>query len=103
MLVDNEPYRTVWMRDGKTIMIDQNALPFHFTTFTASSYHDVCEAIRNMTIRGAPAIGAAAAYGLAQAAIESNGSIDYIRRARNELDSTRPTAQNLFFCNTESS
>lgn len=80
-------------------MIEQNALPFKFSWFTSRSYKDTCVAIKTMIIRGAGAIGAAAGYAMAQAAHEAP-SADYNRyleTARQDIEATRPTAQNLFY------
>lgn len=63
-------YRNVWM-EGKIVnMIDQTRLPFEFKIHKTKNYRETAEAIRRMQIRGAPAIGVAASYGLAQAALE---------------------------------
>ena len=77
-------------------MIEQNLLPFRFEIFEAKTCRDTCNAIKNMTVRGAGAMGAAAAYAMAQAVMTS-GSPEEIEKARNEIKSTRPTAQNLFY------
>lgn len=81
-------------------MIDQRSLPSKLEIVSFHTYAEVAEAIRNMTVRGAPAIGVAAAYGLALAARESNmpdvaGLLVDIETAAKTLKSTRPTAVNL--------
>ncbi len=87
---------------GSTIrFIDQTRLPLEETTIETDDYRVVAEAIRSLRIRGAPAIGIAAAYGVALAAAGSNASaISALSRdvedASDELASTRPTAVNLF-------
>jgi len=60
--------RTVEWIDGRVRMIDQRKLPLELVVVEFDDYRDVAQAIQNMTIRGAPAIGAAAAFGLALAA-----------------------------------
>lgn len=81
-------------------MIDQRVLPSTFTVIHLESYQKVSDAIRNMTVRGAPAIGVAAAYGMALAALRSSSTtLDLIRsdlkKAAQILEAARPTAVNL--------
>ncbi|MGD9001867.1 MAG: S-methyl-5-thioribose-1-phosphate isomerase, partial [Anaerolineae bacterium] len=66
--------RSVEWHDGKVRMIDQRLLPATFQMLTCEDYREVAEAIRDMAIRGAPAIGAAAAFGMALAARHSPAS-----------------------------
>ncbi len=75
-------------------MIDQNLLPFDFKVVECRDFRETCLAIRNMTIRGAGAIGAAAGYAMAQAAGAGTESLSDARRI---IESTRPTARNLFY------
>lgn len=80
-------------------MIEQNLLPFEFRIIECKDYRQTCHAIRTMIIRGAGAIGAAAGFAMAQAAMEGP-AIDaeaYLGEARREIESTRPTARNLFY------
>lgn len=84
------------------VWLDTSLIPYKEEYRRSSSYRDVARAIKNMEIRGAPAIGVAAAYGLALAALElaSKGSRDFLEslaEARRHLESTRPTAINLFW------
>jgi methylthioribose-1-phosphate isomerase len=98
MRVDGTPYRTVWMQGGTVHLIDQNRLPFDFRVVQCAGHRATAEAIRDMTVRGAPAIGAAAAFALAQAFAEAP-SVDpwpYAREARTFIEATRPTARDLF-------
>ena len=88
-----EDIRAVWFEDGKVTMIDQRELPDKVTIVSFKDYRDVAEAIRNMTTRGAPSIGATAAYGMCLAAI--NG--DDIEQAAKDIKAARPTANDLFY------
>lgn len=98
MLVNNKSYRTVWMENGKVHLINQLLLPHRFEIFTSNSHKETADAIRTMIVRGAGAIGAAGAYGVAQAALEADNDnfFEYIKNAASLLKNTRPTAQNLF-------
>lgn len=94
--------RTIKWVDNKVVLIDQNALPLELKEITLSSYQEVAEAIKEMKVRGAPAIGVAAAMGLALAAINSKATtvkalLEDIKQASQVLRSTRPTAINLFW------
>ncbi|MBS7288055.1 MAG: S-methyl-5-thioribose-1-phosphate isomerase [Candidatus Freyarchaeota archaeon] len=64
-------YQTVWMEEDVVCMIDQTTLPFEFSIHRARNVEEVAEAIMTMKVRGAPAIGVTACYGLAQAAIQN--------------------------------
>ena len=94
--------RTITWNDEDHVieMIDQRILPREFKINTYDNYRDVAEAIRSMVIRGAPAIGAAAAFGMAMAAFNSEASttdgllID-LKNAGEVLNKSRPTAVNL--------
>jgi len=95
MLVNSKHYRTVWMESGKVRMINQLLLPHRFEIADFSDYSGVAESIRNMTVRGAGAIGATGAFGVAIAALNAKRPED-IAKAADVLRKTRPTAQNLF-------
>jgi S-methyl-5-thioribose-1-phosphate isomerase len=98
MVVNGTEYRTVWMVGSSVFMIEQNLLPFEFSIIECRSYKDTCRAIRDMIIRGAGAIGAAAGYAMAQAVLETDaGDEKALLQARGEIESTRPTARNLFY------
>ncbi|MBM3435279.1 MAG: S-methyl-5-thioribose-1-phosphate isomerase [Bacteroidetes bacterium] len=99
MRVNGKHYRTVWMQGSSVFMIDQNLLPFEFRIYEAKNYRDSCNAIRTMITRGAGAIGATAGFAMAQAFIESkrNSDVKLADLARKEIESTRPTARNLFY------
>ncbi|NIP40963.1 MAG: S-methyl-5-thioribose-1-phosphate isomerase [Candidatus Aenigmarchaeota archaeon] len=92
MLVDGKHYRTVWFEDDKVKMIDQRILPNEFKIVELANVNEVADAIRNMIVRGAPAIGATGAYGIALATIRKEG----IRESSETLRKTRPTAYDLF-------
>lgn len=92
--------RTIEMRDGVVRMIDQRKLPRELVYVEIRDYPTIARSIREMWVRGAPAIGAAGGFGLALAAQASNAATreDFIRdleRAAKELYETRPTAVNL--------
>ncbi len=99
MRVNGKHYRTVWMKGNSVFMINQNLLPFEFKIYEAKSYHDCCNAIRTMITRGAGAIGATAGFAMAQAFAETNSKDDkgLVQSAKKEIESTRPTARNLFY------
>jgi len=86
------------MQGTKVLMIEQNLLPFEFKIYESSTYQQTCFAIRTMIVRGAGAIGSAAAYAMAQAAQEASATnyLNFITKAKLDIESTRPTAQNLF-------
>lgn len=85
--------RSVWFENGRVRMIDQRALPQRFMIIDFEDHRKVAEAIANMTVRGAPSIGAAAAYGMALAAIKGQD----IAEAEAILKGSRPTANDLFY------
>ena len=92
--------RTVFWEDNQTRMIDQRRLPGAFEVVAYRSHKDVAVAIKDMVVRGAPAIGAAAAFGLALAAHESASTstddlLADLHSAAATLKSARPTAVNL--------
>ncbi len=95
--------RTIeWDPRGIVKMIDQRKLPLEFVVVEFDDYRHVARAIKEMYIRGAPAIGAAAAYGLALAATQSQattlqGLLADLDAAALEIQATRPTAVNLFW------
>lgn len=96
MLVNDTPYTSIWhcANTHAVYIIDQTRLPHRFRTLALKSLADCCHAIQSMQVRGAPLIGATAAFGLAFALLE-NGSDDSASNARQALLETRPTAVNL--------
>lgn len=92
--------RTVFWEDGQLKMIDQRVLPARFDIVAFRRHRDVAQAIRDMLVRGAPAIGAAAAFGLALAGFESASFSTWelvadLHAAAKNLKASRPTAVNL--------
>ncbi len=96
MKVDGKPYRTIWLgSDGATVqVIDQTLLPHRFVVRDLRTMEDAEIAIRTMIVRGAPLIGAAAAYGMALA-MAADPSDAMLARAYTFLMESRPTAVNL--------
>ncbi len=96
MKVDGKPMRTIWLEpDGWSVgVIDQTALPHRLVTARLTSLEAAAHAIRSMVIRGAPLIGATAAYGMCLA-LRADASDEAIDRAYAMLLATRPTAINL--------
>ena len=96
MNIDGKPYRTIWPgSDGVSAeIIDQTKLPFALEIVTLRTLEDAAKAIATMQVRGAPLIGATAAYGLALA-MREDASDEGLARACAALAATRPTAVNL--------
>ncbi|HEY3413496.1 MAG TPA: S-methyl-5-thioribose-1-phosphate isomerase [Armatimonadota bacterium] len=90
---------TVYWRDNQVWMLDQNALPLEERYLAFADWRDVTDAIRIMTVRGAPAIGVAAAFGIALAArgIEDDHFEADFEEVCAAFAATRPTAVNLFW------
>ena len=95
--------RTIeWDPKGTVKMIDQRKLPLEYVVVEFDDYRDVARSIKEMYIRGAPAIGAAAAFGMALAAQQSQatnreGLLNDLETAAEVIQATRPTAVNLFW------
>ena len=96
MKVDGKPTRTIWLEpDGWSVgVIDQTALPHRYVTARLTSLAEAAHAIRAMVIRGAPLIGATAAYGMCLA-LREDASDEALERAYATLLAARPTAINL--------
>jgi methylthioribose-1-phosphate isomerase len=96
MKIDGKAYRTIWPTDdGRAVeVIDQTKLPHRFETLRLSTMEEAAHAIRAMIVRGAPLIGATAAYGMALA-LTKDASDEALDRAHDTLAATRPTAVNL--------
>src|SRR5258708_19795412 len=91
--------RTVEWLDGRVRMIDQRLLPWEVSHIEYNDYRDVAQAITDMVVRGAPAIGAAAAFGMALPATQSPaldmGSVlEFIPAAAAITKKARPTSAN---------
>ncbi|MCL5959485.1 MAG: S-methyl-5-thioribose-1-phosphate isomerase [Chloroflexi bacterium] len=94
--------KTLQWEDGALKLIDQTRLPLEFAVVECRTYQEVADAIRNMIVRGAPAIGVAAAYGFALGALQSKASdkgelLAELSGVTEALRQTRPTAVNLFW------
>ncbi len=98
MRVGGAEYRTIWLgEDGETVrIIDQTRLPHEFVILDLETVADAAHAIRTMEVRGAPLIGATAAYGLALA-MREDPSDKGLEAAKTLLGGTRPTAVNLLW------
>ena len=96
MLIKGKNYRTIWM-EGNTIQtIEQNKLPEEFEIISIDTLEDVAKSISTMIVRGAPAIGAMGAFGLAQAIQKMAApNKQEIQNVRDFLFQTRPTAYDL--------
>jgi methylthioribose-1-phosphate isomerase len=94
--------RTIEWQDGTVITVDQTKLPLETVTLKIKTVEAMAEAIKNLRVRGAPLLGAAAAFGLAIAAYNSNATcvselLAELEDSAETLKSTRPTAVNLFW------
>ena len=100
MLVNNQHYRTIWtqriLANGQVTVaiVDQTKLPHAFAVVSLSNLPQMVHAIKTMQVRGAPLIGAAAAYGMALA-VQSDASDLHIEKSAQALLQSRPTAVNL--------
>jgi len=96
-----KPIPTLEWKHDRLILLDQRRLPSSESYIQCASVEELAEAIRTLTVRGAPAIGIAAAWGAVLAMIQSGGGTDFRERCLEYLDvlgGTRPTAVNLFTC-----
>ncbi len=94
-------FRTLWREGGTIRLIDQRKLPHSFEITSLEDHDETAEAIKDMVLRGAGAIGVAGGYGMAQAALEAEDLPlqefqTYMQEAAERLNKTRPTAANLF-------
>ena len=90
MNVKGKEYRALWFEDGVVKFIDQRKLPYAFEIYTAKTVDDVAFAIKDMVVRGAPAIGATATYGMVF-------GVEQLDKTAEQLKKTRPTAYDLFY------
>ena len=94
MKINGKEFRTIWFENNIVKIIDQTKLPHQFITKDLKTVDDTIEAIKTMQVRGAPLIGAAAAYGLVLSIIEKNDQ-SFLKKASEDLIKSRPTAINL--------
>jgi methylthioribose-1-phosphate isomerase len=94
MKVGQDHYRSIWVEGDAVRIIDQTRLPHEFIVVTLETLDQAATAIRDMWVRGAPLIGATAAYGMA-IAMRADPSDAGLRHAHDVLMATRPTAVNL--------
>ena len=94
MKINGKEYRTIWFENNVVKIIDQTKLPHQLLIKELKSFNDVVNSIKTMEVRGAPLIGATAAYGLVLAVIENNDQ-SFLKKASDELIKSRPTAINL--------
>jgi len=96
MKVNGTPTRTIWLNDNgwAVDIIDQTKLPHIYEIVTLNDLNDACVAIKDMLVRGAPLIGATAAYGMALALYHDATDAGF-EKAYADLYATRPTAVNL--------
>lgn len=94
MRIQTQHYRTIWQEAESVCLIDQTRLPFEFKTVTVTTLDQICQAIRTMQVRGAPLIGAAAAYGVVLG-IQHTATDEQLASVVRQLIATRPTAVNL--------
>ena len=94
MKINRKSYKTIWFENNVVKIIDQTKLPHQFLIKELKSVKDTINAIKHMEVRGAPLIGATAAYGLVLSIIENN-DLSYLKKSSEELINSRPTAINL--------
>jgi len=94
MRIEGNKYRTIWFENNIVKIIDQTKLPHQFIIKDLKTIKDAINAIKLMEVRGAPLIGATAAYGLVLAIIENNDQ-SFLKTSADNLISSRPTAINL--------
>ena len=96
MQINGKAFRTIWFdeKDQAVKIIDQTKLPHKFEIKNLKTVKDAINAIKNMEVRGAPLIGATAAYGIVLAVVE-NSNPEFIKKSSEDLTESRPTAINL--------
>ena len=94
MKIEGKNYRTIWFENNEVKIIDQTKLPHEFKIKSLKTVRDSINAIKNMEVRGAPLIGATAAYGLVLSIIEKNNFAS-LKKSSEDLINSRPTAINL--------
>jgi len=94
MKIDGKSYKTIWFENNLVKIINQTKLPHNFIIKDLKTVKEAINAIKTMEVRGAPLIGATAAYGLVLSIIEKN-DLSYLKQSSEELIASRPTAINL--------
>ena len=94
MKINGNSYKTIWFENNLVKIIDQTKLPHQFVIKDLKTIKDAINAIKTMEVRGAPLIGATAAYGLVLSIIEKN-DLSFLKKSSEELIASRPTAINL--------
>ncbi len=94
MKIEQKEYRTIWFENNIVKIIDQTKLPHRFVIKDLKTIKDAVNAIKIMEVRGAPLIGATAAYGLVLSILE-NKDLSFLKKSANDLIKSRPTAINL--------
>ena len=94
MKIDGKSYRTIWFENNVVKIIDQTKLPHQFVVKDLKTVKESINAIKNMEVRGAPLIGATAAYGLVLS-INENNDLSFLKQSSEQLINSRPTAINL--------
>ena len=94
MNIEGKAYRTIWFENNSVKIIDQTKLPHQFIIKNLKTIKDSINAIKTMEVRGAPLIGATAAYGLVLSIIE-NKDQSFLKKSSEDLIASRPTAINL--------
>ena len=94
MKINGEEYKTIWFQNNIVKIIDQTKLPHQFVIKDLKNVKETVNAIKNMEVRGAPLIGATAAYGLVLSIIENNDRT-FLQKSATDLINSRPTAINL--------
>ncbi len=94
MKIEQKEYRTIWFENNIVKIIDQTKLPHRFVIKDLKTIKDAINAIKTMEVRGAPLIGATAAYGLVLSILE-NKDQSFLENSANDLIKSRPTAINL--------
>ena len=94
MKIEGKSYKTIWFEKNLVKIINQTKLPHQFAIKDLKTVKDTINAIKTMEVRGAPLIGAAAAYGLVLSIIENN-DLSFLKKSSEELIASRPTAINL--------
>jgi methylthioribose-1-phosphate isomerase len=94
MKIEGKDYKTIWFENNIVKIIDQTKLPYNFLIKELKTCDDAVNAIKKMEVRGAPLIGATAAYGLVLSIIQNN-DLDFLKKSSKKLINSRPTAINL--------